>query len=166
MRHLTERLEIVKIGKATNRDCANLILIDQKVSQFPLPSDYYGKVITSKYGITFVANNEAGITVGFISVLNNIDWKPDEYSVCRLCVLPSWQRMGIGSRLVSEAAVEVGLRKKYKFTSYHPEFNCIPGDPDDITPFLRKNKFLCTGIDGRALRYGKVWDLYRFERDV
>jgi len=153
------------IRKFLDQDINYVMDIDLKSYFTPFTLDEWRAIADDATCELLVATCE-GVPVGVVIWRKNR--KEKEGEIVRLGVKPCERNSGIGSQLleaVEYEALRVRLDKLYMVV---PEVKCSPGDPDDVSVWLRVNGFRATLpiIPAVTQMYGRSIDGYRFEKPV
>jgi len=154
---------MIVIRDALVKDMNALKDIDLRSYQYPLSQDTWSRVLVDSPCKVFLATIGTR-TVGFI-VLEAHETRG--LQVQRLAVSALFRGKGIATELLAKAESLARDLHIDKLSATVPEIHCLPGDPDDISLWLKFKGFRAVGIRrGFYHMYGDYLDGFVFEREV
>jgi GNAT superfamily N-acetyltransferase len=152
---------VIKIHEVSVKDLNVLKDIDTRSNFYPLEDDAWVYAVVDGHCANY------GATIGKVMVGFALAEQADTLLIMRLCVRPNFRHHGVGTALVDKM---VGLAQDLHVTTLSitiPEIHCLPGDPDDVSLWLKWKGFRAT----KVLRdiyymYGDKIDGFRFERKI
>lgn len=147
-------------------DINNVTMMDLKCYDYPMPMKDWqeriqgsGEVGQARIVVVEVKYVPAGFAM----------WSIDENQVGllhRLGVLPQFRRRHIGTVLMAAFLRHCAENHCDKVRAVIPSINCKPGDPDDVSAFLKFTGWKASGevLSNYRVMYGDLVDGYVFER--
>jgi L-amino acid N-acyltransferase YncA len=86
----------------------------------------------------------------------------------KLGVKKDKRRNGLGTLMLDTCISEAVKAQAEVVRTIVPEIHCDPGDPDDVSIFLKKSEFVATGeiVENYVQMFGQLVDGFVFEKDI
>ena len=85
--------------------------------------------------------------------------------IVRMGVRKRYRGLGAGKKLLQKAEEMQVVTMAHKLEAEVPEIHCLPGDPDDVSMWLKFQGFRATRVRADAFpMYGNLYDGILFER--
>ena len=151
---------MIQTATATAKDLAVVKDLDLKCYPYPLENDAWTFVFvdsTCVVHIVYVYNKPVGF-----QILEPIE---SNLRVWRLGVLRKFNGRGAGKALLARADEFRAAIKAPVLDTVVPEIHCLPGDPDDVSVWLKFQGFKATKVKKDYFdMYGRKYDGFVFER--
>lgn len=151
---------MMEIVTATAKDLATLRDIDIKTYFYPVPDDGWAHALVDSSCVVYM------VRLGRHHIAYMIV-EPSKHNlrVHRLGVIRQYRGHGAAKMLLTKAEELRRATKSKALEVIVPEIHCLPGDPDDISLFLKFQGFKATGIKlDFFTMYGRKYDGFIFER--
>ncbi len=157
---------IIRLTRPT--DINALSSLDLKTYHYPFPLEKWKELVRQSGKPT-----EARVVVAeaYRRPIGFAMWQEEDDNLVRIIrigVLPKHRRIGIGTLLIHKCVSHSMIDQKEHVVIVVPDIHCSPGDPDDVSAFLKSVKFTTTGkiVSEYCRMYGEWRDGYVFERNI
>ena len=152
---------MIKIHEVSVKDLSILKDIDLRSNFYPLEEDAWAYAVVDGHCANY------GASIGKVMVGLALAEQADSLMILRLCVRPNFRHNGVGSALMAKM---VSLAEDLHVNTLSitiPEIHCLPGDPDDVSLWLKWKEFRATKIlKDIYYMYGDTIDGFKFERKI
>jgi len=151
---------MMKVVAATAKDISVVRDLDVKCYFYPVPQEGWAHALVDSSCVVNMVKIGAR-PIGF-SILEPYG---ENLRIHRLGVIKRFRGLGAAKRLLHRAEDLRSATKSSSLETVIPEIQCLPGDPDDVSTFLKFQGFQATGIKRDFFSmYGRKYDGFIFER--
>jgi ribosomal protein S18 acetylase RimI-like enzyme len=152
---------MINIHEVSVKDLNTLKDIDLRSNFYPLEEDAWAYSVVDGHCANY------GASIGKVMVGFVLAEQIETLMILRLCVRPNYRHHGVGTKLMDKMASLARDLHVSTMSIIIPEIHCLPGDPDDVSLWLKWRGFRATKIlkDGFYM-YGDKIDGFKFERKV
>lgn len=157
---------MIFVHSANQRDLNAIFEIDLRTYDYPLSYIEIKELLTSKEHFCVIASDDAHCVVGFAIFKKHM---ADGYlEIERIGVKAKSRHLGIGTRLLQAGDDYSFSNKLHEMFIIVPETKCLPGDPDDVSRWLRASGFkaVLPLYKEQFKMYGRTVDGIKFTRCV
>lgn len=130
-------------------DVNSITALDMKCYQYPLSLEGWKQFLSEVNDTNrVVVLEKSRRAIGFAAyeLVEDLSTGDSHVEITKLGILPEYRRQGHGSTLIE--SIEGGARrlKADRISILIPEIHCFPGDPDDVSLFLKYNGYYPSGV--------------------
>lgn len=151
---------MMKVVTATAKDLTLIRDLDVRTYFYPLTNDGWAYVFNDNACVVYLC------TIGKRSIgFMILEPSGNNMRLHRLGILRQFRGLGAAKLLMRKAEEFRAATKSAALEVTVPEIHCAPGDPDDVSVFLKWQGFKATGVktDFYSM-YGRKYDGFVFER--
>jgi GNAT superfamily N-acetyltransferase len=152
---------VIKIHEVSVKDLSILKDIDLRSNFYPLEDDAWAYAVVDGQCANY------GASIGKVMVGFALAEQSESLLIMRLCVRPNYRHNGVGSKLMDKMVSLAHDLHVPTLSITIPEIHCFPGDPDDVSLWLKWKGFRATKVlKNIYYMYGDTIDGFRFERKI